>query len=219
MKETSEHIKSIEKKISELRSLDKSFVIFGSKGHEYKFGSKISENEVAEFERKHTITLPHSYREFILHFGNGGCGPSYGIMNLASGILDNPFNRTESEIINLSNPFRFETSWNLEHIEDDDLWDKEYDLAKWCDGMLRICHEGCGYFVNIVVTGKEKGNVWIDGRVSDGGIYPVKHHTENTNTTFTEWYLSWLNNAIEELRATKDNNNNTFWSKLKSLWS
>ena len=200
LKKTSEHIKTIDKKISELKSLDKKFSVFGSNDHKYKFNLKISENEVIKFENKHRIILPDSYREFILKFGNGGCGPDYGLLKIETGILDIPHYPEESDIIKLSNVFRFDNFWNLENFPDDDyqLWEKEYEDSKWSDGMLRICHQGCGVFLNLVITGKERGNIWVDDRVSDGGIYPVNHHKGKSKTDFTEWYLNWLNESIEK---------------------
>jgi hypothetical protein len=202
LKETSENIKIIKKKISKLKSLDNTFSIFGSDNHKYKFSSKVSENEILKFEKAHGIRLPEFYREFILEFGSSGCGPCYGLLNLKYGILDIPQNTKESDIIKLSNNFRFNTFWNLEDFpkDDYDLWEDEYDDSKWCDGMLRICHEGCGYFVNIVITGKERGNIWVDGRVSEGGIYPVNYHKGKEITNFAEWYLDWLDDSIDSFK-------------------
>lgn len=204
MKNLSENIKLIEQKISELRNLDKQFINFGSENHKYIFNSKISEKEVIEFENKHEIKLPSSFREFILHFGNGGCGPNYGLLKLETGILSIPHYPEHSDTIKLSNEFRFDTFWNLDDFPEDDykLWEKEYEDSKWCDGMLRISHEGCGYFINLVITGKEKGNIWVDGRASDGGIYPYNHHKGITKTNFIQWYLNWLDNSIEKVKTT-----------------
>lgn len=201
MKNTTEEIRIIEKKISKLKHLDKSFQIFGSEEHKYKFYSKISKNNVLQFENEHRITLPSFYREFILKFGSSGCGPNYGLMKLEYGVLDIPHNPKESDTIILSNEFRLNNYWNLENFPEDDyeLWEKEYDDSKWCDGMLRISHEGCGYFANLVITGEERGNVWMDARVSEGGIYPINYHKGKMKTNFIEWYVDWLNESIEKL--------------------
>ena len=197
---TTEQMKIVETKISELRLLDKTFSVFGSEDHKYEFNTEISKNELIEFENKHGITLPNSYREFILKFGNGGCGPAYGLLQIETGILDIPHYPEDSDIIKLSNEFRFDTFWNLENFPKNDyqLWEKEYDHSKWNDGMLRICHEGCGTFLNLVITGKERGNIWVDDRANDGGIYPVNHHKGKTKTDFIAWYLNWLNESIEK---------------------
>ncbi|MGJ8745374.1 SMI1/KNR4 family protein [Polaribacter sp.] len=195
-------IEVLKEKLSELKNLDKNFSIFGSEHHRYKFDSLISEKEIISFEKKHSFTLPKDYREFMLEFGNGGCGPHYGLFSLEKGILDLPQNPKQSDIIKLSKPFRFKTIWNMDSIKGTlDFKEEEYDNSKWADGMLRICHIGCGAFANIIVTGKEKGTIWIDDRVSEGGIYPVNNYNNTEKRySFTEWYLSWLNNSITELK-------------------
>lgn len=200
--ETSKNIKIIDDKLSVIRNLDKNFSIFGSEHHKYRFDSPISENEIIRFEKTHGFTLPKDYREFILEFGNGGSGPHYGLLSLEKGILDLPQNSKQSDIIKLSKPFRFKTIWNIDNIKGTlDFKEEEYDNSKWADGMLRICHIGCGAFANIVVTGKEKGNIWIDDRVSEGGIYPVNNHNNKEKKyNFTEWYLNWLDESITELK-------------------
>ena len=194
----SEYLRIIEKKISDLRERDKSYSIFGSEDHKYKFNPKIPAQVISAFEKNHNITLPKSYKDFITKFGNGGCGPKYGLMNLELGVFDTPHYPEESEIIRLSNIFKFKTFWNMEDFPTEDLcaWEAEYEDSKWTDGMLRICHEGCGTFSNIVITGEEKGNIWIDDRANDGGIYPVNHYAGKKTTTFFEWYINWLDDSI-----------------------
>lgn len=217
MKTQSEHIKTIERKLSELRNLDKKYNIFGSEEHQYKFNDRISEREVLKFENKHGIEIPKAYREFILKFGNGGCGPNYGLLTLETGVLNIPHYPEHSDIIKLSNEFRFEKCWNMDYVDGDvQLWEKEYEDSKWCDGMLRISHEGCGYFANLVITGKERGHIWIDGRASDGGIYPVNHHKGESKTDFIQWYLNWLDESIEK---SKTIGYNSLWQKAKSLFN
>ncbi len=76
---------------------------------------------------------------------------------METGIYDLPQNKEQSEIINLSKPFRFSEFWNLEELSHDyDLWESQYDLCKWIDGTMRIGHIGSGAFVNLVVSGSEK---------------------------------------------------------------
>lgn len=198
-----EQIQRIASKLDDLKNLDQEFSIFGAENHRYTFNSPISEAEILAFEKEYGIQLPLAYRAFLLHFGNGGCGPNYGMLQLKHGIYDIPFNREESDNINLSNVFRFNTYWNLEDFPDDDYdaWQDEYDKAKWCDGMLRISHEGCGCFANLVLTGKERGNVWIDARASEAGIYPVNYHNGQSTTSFLDWYMLWLDKSLEKIKS------------------
>lgn len=200
-------MKIIADKISELKSLDKTFSVFGAYAHKYLFNHKISLNEIEDFEKEHQITLPTDYRDFILTFGNGGCGPDYGILTLKTGILDIPHYPSESDLIKLSNEFRFNTFWDLEYSPEDDFesWQNEYENSKWCDGMLRICHQGCGIFLNLVITGNERGNIWVDDRANDGGIYPYNFHLGKDKTDFFNWYIDWINKSLEFLKNKGDN--------------
>lgn len=194
-------INLIAKKLGVLKNADKNFAIFGASHHQYEFGTTISESELIDFEKAHNIILPYDFRMFILAFGNGSCGPHYGLLSLQKGVLDLPQNTQQSAINKLSAPFRFDTLWNLGDIEgDSDFQQDEYDDVKWCDGMLRICHEGCGYFINIVITGQQRGHLWVDGRVSEAGIFPLHYYDKGKEAKFLDWYVAWLDASIKELQ-------------------
>ena len=192
----------IDDKIKELKKLDTDFKIFGAESHKYIFNDKISEEELFLFEENHKIKLPEDYRKFLTYFGNGGCGPNSGIFKLENGIYDIPLNKKQSEIITLKNKFRFKTFWNLEEISKDnyDVWEDEYDKIKYADGMLRIGHLGCGMYSNLIVTGNQKGTIWIDSRTNEGGIYPVNYYNKTLKNDFFSWYLNWLENSIKSLK-------------------
>ena len=66
--------------------------------------------------------------------------------------------------------------------------------------VLRICHEGCGYFINLVVTGEQRGNLWLDGRVSEAGIFPIDYYGTGKPVKFLDWYLVWLDASIKKLQ-------------------
>ena len=195
----------IEYKLRQLKKLDKRKTIFGASSHRYAYGKQITERIITKFEKKYEVSLPPDFVNFLKRFGDGCCGPGYGLMLLNNGIYDIPTNKKESEIISLKKPFRLETYWNLEDFpkNDEDLWEDEYFDIKWTDGMLRICHLGCGIYCNLVVNGKEKGNIWIDDRGSDGGIYPNNHYTKTKNYDFLSWYDQWLNASIEEIMTNR----------------
>jgi hypothetical protein len=199
--EVDEKIKSIAKKLRVLKNADKDFAIFGAAHHQYESGITISQSELIDFEKAHNIILPYDFRTFVLAFGHGGCGPFYGLLSLQKGVLELPQNTQQSAINKLSAPFRFDTLWNVENIEgDSDFQQDEYDDVKWCDGMLRICHEGCGYFINLVVTGEQRGNLWLDGRVSEAGIFPIDYYGTGKPVKFLDWYLVWLDASIKKLQ-------------------
>lgn len=194
-------IDEIADKIVQLKTLDPHFTVFGSDSHRYKSQKEISEDQIAAFESKHKIILPSDYRNFILRFGDGFCGPAFGLFKLENGIYDLPTNIENSETITLNKPFRLNGYWNLEEFpkDDEEKWDDEYFDIKWTDGMLRICHLGCAIYVNLIITGKERGNIWIDDRSSDAGIYPVNHYSDMKKYDFLSWYLGWLDYSLNQL--------------------
>lgn len=195
----------IRTKIEELKKLDPKFTVFGAESHQYIFNSVITEDEISLFESKYDIKIPKDYRSFLKNFGNGGCGPNSGLFKLENGIYDIPLNKTQSKIIHLKKEFRFKTFWNLEGFSEDnyDVWEDEYDKLKWADGMLRISHLGCGMYANIVLNGKEKGNIWIDSRTNEGGIYPANYYNKTIKNDFFSWYLHWIESSIKELNTNK----------------
>ncbi|MEZ0129297.1 SMI1/KNR4 family protein [Flavobacterium sp. LBUM151] len=208
---------TIEKeKILQLKKIDgngffrrKPFKLFGSKKHEYKLNNCLSEIEIQEFEKLYQIYLPLDYRNFINNIGNGGVGPAYGLYKLEDWNL-------EIEIKNdnfLKTKFPYLEKWNSEfkgNLEDEDYmeskefeyWEKEYFDGKHLFGSIRICHYGCAVYYFLIVSGVEKGNIWVDDRANDEGIYPL--FSENKNRyNFTEWYNEWLSQSLIKLKENK----------------
>lgn len=56
--------------------------VFGVDSHHFLLNPTIEEEEIEAFERRHKILLPTDYRNFLIHIGNGGAGPYYGIFPL-----------------------------------------------------------------------------------------------------------------------------------------
>jgi hypothetical protein len=50
----------------------------------------------------------------------------------------------------------------------------------------------------LVVKGREKGDMWIDGRGNYSGICP-EEIKGGERVSFSTWYLNWLDDCIEEL--------------------
>ncbi len=66
-------------------------------------------------------------------------------------------------------------------------------------GSILLSHNGSGLYYILVVSGTERGNVWIDARSDGGGIEPVLNE-EGKHTDFLSWYEQWLDLSIEELK-------------------
>ncbi len=189
-------------KLEELKELDTDFNVFGANSHKYSFNPTINEEELVLFENKFEVKLPKDYRNFITNIGNGGCGPNFGFFRPENGIYDIPLNKKQSEIIALKKEFKFKKSWNLEDFpkNDYDKWLDEYDDIKWTNGMLRINHLGSGMYSNLIISGIEKGNIWIDSRTNEGGIYPSNYYNKELKNDFLSWYLNWIESSIKELK-------------------
>ncbi len=198
-------IKNTRERLASLKKLDSKKSIFGARSHKYRLNKVLGDAEVALFENQHGILLPEDYREFLLHIGNGGAGPYYGLQTLESSLFSDLDRQEENEKIDPSGIFQFSEPWNLDYEGDPDdesayeEFEKEYYDPKWDNGMLRICNYGCGISLNLVVNGDEYGNIWVDDRCNDGGFYPDPYFSQTTRSTFIQWYNLWLDASHSEL--------------------
>ncbi|MFI6703519.1 SMI1/KNR4 family protein [Streptomyces sp. NPDC050509] len=55
---------------------------FGEEHHQFRLGLRLAEGRIAAFESENAVTLPASYRQFLLHVGGSGVGPLYGLKPL-----------------------------------------------------------------------------------------------------------------------------------------
>ena len=199
--------------ISKLKKIDgnrffksKPFKLFGSEEHKYKLNGCLNESEIAKFEKVNQIELPADYRSFIKNIGNGGVGPGYGLYKLENWNLD-----INIEMNNfLSTNFPYTEKWNSIYAGNTDIeyyteseefknWEIEYFNEKHIAGSLRISHYGCAIYYILIVSGIEKGNVWIDDRASDGGIYPLSTEKKG-RYNFNDWYNEWIYESLKKLK-------------------
>jgi hypothetical protein len=151
---------------------------FGSEHHQWVLNPVASEAEVAAFESTYGVVLPADYRAFVCTIGNGGAGPAYGLIPLADSLGQE---QNTGQSISLTTLFPYDESWREPSADD--------DLAA-LPGALALCHEGCGYYHLLVVTGSSRGHMWLDGRVSDQGV-------EHFGMTFLSWYERWLDHVLD----------------------
>lgn len=208
--------------LRQLRESTAPLKVFGSQVHGFRTYPPLSEEAVCQFEARHCVTLPLEYRGFLIHVGNGGAGPAYGLFKL--GEMDDrfghkPWTENGGFVGMLSLPFPHTGPWNDlseepvydESREDDLEWEVEYErqMNAWEDrvywnpanvnGAVPICHLGCALRQWLVVTGAEAGNVWDDQRTDHGGLKPVQQGGRH-RVTFLQWYRSWLDDALRQLR-------------------
>jgi hypothetical protein len=205
-------LQRIKSKLTQLKSADTQLEVFGAKTHAYQLNARLSERRLRLFEKKHGIILPPEYRNFLSQIGNGGAGPYYGLLPLEKGNFADISEKKATEFIVLSTPFLHTKAWNktwepsditdektLEYLEND------YFDPKWSPGMLRIAHAGCGIAINLIVNGPEYGNIWVDSRVNDNGIYPEVPTLGTGRIQFLDWYEQWLDREMQQ-RSIKSTN-------------
>ncbi|MGA8203531.1 MAG: SMI1/KNR4 family protein [Woeseiaceae bacterium] len=216
---TSKELVQIRERLNELRERDTAFEVFGSSRHRYVLNPPLKAAELREFETTHSVILPDAYRSFLLECGNGGAGPYYGIFPLghrdhgAGGPLE-AWAEGDGLAGVLSRPFPHDRAWNLPEerfsppavfrcAEEEKIWYRTLEDDTWksslVDGALPICHQGCAIRNYLVVTGTERGNVWIDDRVNHNGIYPEATDSSG-RVPFLEWYSSWIATSLARVR-------------------
>ena len=205
-------LQNLKEKHSKLKKLDggglfkiATYKIFGSATHKYKFNSCLTEETLQSFENTFDFTLPIDYRNFLTQIGNGGSGPSYGLLplkdwNIELEMVDDKF---------LSIDFPHLDEWNLvqdfksndeDYTESEEFqkWEEEYFSNKHVTGSIRICHYGCAIYYLLIVTGKNAGQIWIDDRANDNGIFPAISKATKRRLTFIEWYDEWLTESLNQ---------------------
>lgn len=204
-----EKIIDITGKLELLKKLDPKRKLFGASSHKYQLNNPADEKEIKVFEVEHQIQLPDEYRVFLKKLGNGGAGPYYGLQTLQDTIFDDLDYKVAGEYLNPTIPFPHTEAWNMKYSgseDDEEAYEEfcdEYFQAKWATGLLKICNFGCGVAMCLVVNGPEKGNICVDDRSNDGGIYPDPYFNQVTKTGFLTWYSLWLDNSISELKKGK----------------
>jgi HEAT repeat protein len=78
---TRDVVASLAGKLAEVRRSGKT--CFGAEAHGFELAPPALPSEVSAFERGRKVTLPASYRRFVLELGASGAGPFYGLMPLA----------------------------------------------------------------------------------------------------------------------------------------
>ncbi len=143
----------------------------------------ISELAVQEFEQAHGIQLPDGYREFLMRVGNGGDGPPcYGLGELGAPANDmRPDEvRRWTELRDIQKPFPFTRYWVWDEGQTTD--EGSEDQVKY--GSIYVGNDGCGAYWHLIITGPERGNVWM---IAFEGIQPACPKRD-----FLTWYEDWL---------------------------
>jgi hypothetical protein len=196
--------------------------VFGAEAHGFQTHPPLPETVIRDFEDRHRVRLPVDYRGFLIHVGNGGAGPFYGLFKLDE--MDDAFKHKrwkegDGFVGTLAEPFPHRSAWNDragepeydEAREDDPQREDEYqrrmdewEQAYWnpvnVNGAIPICHLGCALRQWLVVSGPEAGHVWDDDRADLGGLKPLQQNGRD-RVRFGQWYSDWLDDAVQQLRS------------------
>ena len=178
--------------------------VFGSIAHHYKLNRTLCEKTVAAFEAQYNVHLPADYRQFLINMGNGGAGPGYGILPIEKWCVDIAVHDHF-----LSTPFPHNRPWNMEmefdmndeHFYESpgyQFWETHYYDDDLLSGTMRISYQGGGVYYILVVCGEESGNIWVDDRANENGLYPLQYPASE-RVNFNEWYNNWLNESLSSL--------------------
>jgi len=187
--------------------------VFGSDGHRYHLNAALGEPALIAFERRHGVELPEDYRWFLANIGNGGAGPNYGVFALNEmddGYGAAPWEENDGFVGMLRAPFPHRDVWNdLAGKPDDDAveskeleaerdaFEERYFSTRQVNGAIPICHIGCALRIWLVVSGAERGHLWLDKRADYEGLMALPTRSGG-RLTFLDWYAEWVE---ESLRA------------------
>lgn len=183
-----------------LGGADLSRRMFGAERHRYLLTPAWSEERIRGFEKRHRITLPEEYRYFLRWVGAAGAGPGYGLYE--PGTWDDEHARSwesTNRVGPLALPFPHTATWNLPRerlaMLLGELDDEHLQVEHWAPeltwGAMPIASLGNGTQALLIVTGAQRGKIWIDDRVHENGLAP------DGGLDFDGWYAAWLHGAEE----------------------
>lgn len=86
-------VDAVTRKLAILRKRDPHLIRFGASTHRYELRSVLTELEITEIEHACGIRLPEDYRQFLLHIGDVGASPGYGLISLLESVHMTPSDR------------------------------------------------------------------------------------------------------------------------------
>lgn len=188
---------------------------FGADRHEYVLNPVIPISQVKEFERRHNISLPRGYVDFLTKVGNGGAGPDFGLYSLEEAEYRNYYAHTEHHHTTLDNVNGEKDFYTLPYCIDfvdplvtsgltKEIWNdwvknlknlaghhESYDKIRpqAYNGLLEIADSGCSYSMMLVCSGDLCGE-----------IIAFDHDFQMPNIlnlTFEKWMMNHFKKVID----------------------
>ncbi|WP_372346162.1 SMI1/KNR4 family protein [Streptomyces sp. KL116D] len=193
--------------------------VFGARGHGFRLGPVLGEEQLLSLEAELGVALPAAYRSFLLGVGCGGAGPHYGLMTpvrqddgwqwrgvglayqgqpTTAEFAGRPFVaealQTELDALDADEPRAADFADDDAYRQASAAWDARYEELYDAQeaGAVFLSEQGCGYTSLLVTTGPHRGEIWEDLRPMDRGIVP-------TGLDFGRWYRRWLARTAQEL--------------------
>jgi hypothetical protein len=172
----------------------------------YAMSPPLTPQRLAQLELELGVRLPGEYRSFLLVLGSAGPGPDYGLAGPDQWAMPDELPEDTATVTTVdgrtftagtgprprlagepdpARPFPLTAAWRV----DDPL--PLYDGGHLYDGCLHLNDIGCGYSTFLVVTGPQRGTVWVDYSAGDGDIAPAGG--------FLDWYGRWLDEVATSL--------------------
>lgn len=208
-------LEKIPELLAQLRGIDTEFkAVSAAFHHHYQLNPPISEERVVGFEDKHQITLPEEYRMFLLIVGNGGAGPDYGLYPLERwapwGKLIENFPHTQTW-----SPYE-QPEWPPVDIPEGRDFESKSGFKQLWDGSLHIGGGGCDFSNLLVITGPERGNMWLSEMDNEIGfmpysglsptykikkMFPFYDLGDKGRVGFLDWYEHWLHMSVRRAQS------------------
>ena len=136
---------------------------------------------VDEAERALGFPLPTLLRRLYLEIGNGGLGPGYGLLGLRGGHRDD-LGGTAIDVYR---------EWRERHSGDT-------AMVPIPEGLLPICHWGCGIY-SLIDCASAEADMWA----SDPNP-GVGNDVFREPTTFGEWLERWIEGRLHQPALIED---------------
>ncbi|MGQ4713987.1 SMI1/KNR4 family protein [Streptomyces anulatus] len=147
---------------------------------------------VRSFETEHGIVLPEPYRTCVAEICDGlrAGPPDYGLLPFAKTPSDWGSDRPERL---LAEPFPLTEAWLWE--ADDDgaaLSEQEFDdrvESVFDHGSLVLGTDGCGMYWHLIVTGPQRGHVWL---IDENGAIPFGTRSDASLMPGVPGFAGWV---------------------------
>ncbi|MFD4793026.1 SMI1/KNR4 family protein [Streptomyces anulatus] len=153
---------------------------------------------VRSFETEHGIVLPEPYRTFVAEICDGlrAGPPDYGLLPFAKTPSDWGSNRPERL---LAEPFPLTEAWLWEADGDGaELSEQEFDdrvEPVYNHGSLVLGTDGCGMYWHLIVTGPQRGHVWL---IDENGAIPFGTRSDASLMPGVPGFAGWANHWAQD---------------------